>query len=408
MQLGCFDSQFLVGLDRFVGEGSADKFLASIKVVREIPRVLNALRQFEKSFDDALRRARKPIKNVERKGGGSLPRISGQGIKDIDNAIKEIRDLISRADDMVNDIDVERLDIEEKVVDFFFQFDGLLPAEGETCFRLDELRKIVQIKADAARGQVFSIVVKYRKCVKAVQEELLSLKIGINDFNAWVHDMGHYLVQLDRWLPCRCDDGVQMIEGDLQLIDALLSGIKLLETGLMMSLTGDENIGVIESEHELNPYEPYKVFHKVRYMYNERGVIWRDVEFWGKVAPARGIEFAAMNLYANAVKYLSQYPGEKVVSTLFAQKEDGLEIKVESYGPMLTEEEEKYIGNGMCFRAKVAYGYKGTGRGLCRVRRICEEAGYKFEIRVIRDKIRYGIYAPFVAVIFIPKTCQIG
>lgn len=410
MRLSCFDRQFFEGLDQFVGAGSAENFRASIQVAHEIPRILEALNGFAKLFDAALRRAMKPIRNVERKGDGSLPRISGQGTKDIDEAVKEIRDLTSRADDMVNDIDVERLKLKEKVVVFFSQFDGLLPDDDKPCFRLDELRQIAQIQADAERGRVFSIVAKYRRHIRFFQDELLTFNIGINDFNAWVHDMGHYLVQLDRRLPCRCENGVQILESDLQVIDALLSGIKLLETGLMMSLTGDESVGIIESEHQSHPYEPYKVFHKLRYMYSERGILWNngDVEFWGKVAPARGIEFAAMNLYANAVKYLSQYPGEKVISTLFIQKDDGLEIKVESYGPMPTEEEERRISNETPFRAEVAYGYKGSGRGLCRVRRICEEAGYKFEIRVIRDKIKYRTYAPFAAVIFIPKIYQIA
>ena len=274
-------------------------------------------------------------------------------------------------------------------------------------FTLEKLRRINEIRQDPKLGGDFSLIVKYRNLIHNLQEEVERIRVAIDEFNEWIHDMGHYLVQIDKMLPLKTASDSIVLETDLHMLDALFSGIQLIEMGLIMALRDDDDISTFYKEQKAHPYEPYKVFHKMRHIYTEKGIIWNsgDNEFWGKVEYADGVEFVAMNLYTNAVKYLEKFPGAKEIKTEFIQTEEGLEIQVSSYGPIPTVDELSRISYEK-FRAKSVENYKGTGRGLCRVRKICEDAGYRFDIYVERDKAK-GEFAPFVSKIFIPRKFQV-
>lgn len=407
-----FDDGFLQEVAASLGRDVAMRFFYCIKMVRETAKITKELETFESEFTKAIARAKKSIKSAYKDSSDSLSKLPDADVILLNETISEIKRLTSKANYHVNNINVERLCIPDTVWEDFTKYDELLPpleTSGVCLFRHDLLRKISQIREDPSQAKLFSLIAKYRKDLRKLRIVAAAYRFGINEFNQWIHDMGHYLTLIGRMRPRICGRDVQMLDEDLHTLDALFSGIRLLEMGLQMSLRG-EDCFVGLSDHKQHPYEPYKVFHKLRYIYSEKGIIWRngDTEFWGKVAPAKGIEFVAMNLYTNAVKYIENYPGPKEIATIFTQKDTGLEICIESYGPMPNEEEEQKISREPRFRASVAREYKGSGRGLCRVRRICEDAGYEFSINVLREKIRYAKFAPFVARIFIPKKYQIN
>ena len=374
---------------------------------------LKELAGLEKKFLKSISRAADILRKVSKISAGELPRMSAKDIQRITDCVSEIRRLTTYANDIVNDVRMEDLIVASEIKSLFAKFDHLLPEaeDEEAClYSHEKLRTISALLADEKQGRQFGFVCKYRKPMREFIAEIALFKTGADEFNEWIHDMGHYLVQIDKIVPMPNANGAQMTIEDVHALEALFSGIKLMELGLQMSFRGDDSLLTFESESQSKPYEPYKVFDKLRHIYDEKGITWKhgDNPFWGKVAAAKGMEFAAMNLYTNAVKYLANFPGEKIVSTDFVQADDGLEIIISSYGPLPSESEEGNISRVPMFRAECAKLYKGTGRGLCRVRRICEAAGYRFSIAVKRDMTRYETFAPFEAHIFIPKRFQIS
>ena len=413
MRLKNFDAAFFDGLDRLMGSVVADSFHAAVHALKEISRVTKRIENGEKPFRQHLAQAVETLKKVMRNSDNDsgLLLLTAKANARINAAIMGIRALISEANEAVNGVNIDRLSCPARVIELFGTFNGILPrnaGRGHYTFRLSELREIQVVANDPEMSDAFHFVCRYRRDVEAFFEEVDQFRTGVDAFNEWIHDMGHYLVQIDKLLPNRTDNDVQIMKSDAHTLDGLLSGVRLLKVGLQMSLHGDDITVSLRDEKKSHPYEPYKVFHKLRYCFDDKGVIWKEGErkFWGKVAPACGIEFAAMNLYSNAVKYLEHFQGEKIISTFFNQREDGLEILVESYGPLVDEGELNKISHQV-FRASSASRYKGSGRGLWRVRKICEAAGYDFQVYTKKGKAQKWGFAPFVARILIPKHLQI-
>ena len=232
MRTDCFDDEFFASLTHFLGRECASRLNASVLIIKGIAHVLKSLSEMGKAFRKSILRAKNSIKNAMRESPDSLPRISGGDAKTINDAVMEIRHLTSQANDLVNEIDVDGVAIPSALMDYISKYDDLLPTptkDGTCVFRLDVLNRIAEIRANEKLAPEYSFVVRYRSAILELHKELETLKSGINEFNEWVHDMGHYLVQLDRKLPCVTDVGVQMLEDDLRVIDALFSGIRLLE-----------------------------------------------------------------------------------------------------------------------------------------------------------------------------------
>ena len=412
MQIDPFDTEFVARLSSCVGDKEAGSFCAAVVAFKGILSVIKKIESQERIFSQFLGRASKTVRRVERNSNGNsdLIYLSADANGCINDAIDGIRKLISEANEVVNSVDISDLSCPLCVCEIFNRFNDILPKLGtdlEARFSLGALKKIRELLGDVTIGPVLSFVCRYRREFESFRAELNHVKIGISAFNEWIHDMGHYLVQIDKILPNRSSCDIQISRSDVLTLDGLLSGVRSLMIGLQLSLRGDDSITSLIDEEKKHPYEPYKVFHKMRYCFDDKQIAWEEGEnkFWGKVSPASGIEFVAMNLYSNAVKYLSRFRGEKTISTFFRQHQDGLEILVESYGPMINEEELQRISYQV-YRASSAGSYKGSGRGLLRVRKICEAAGYKFYVFTRNNKAKHG-FAPFVARIIIPKQYQV-
>lgn len=414
MQLKNFDAVFCDGLNRLMSQEVVNDFLAAVDALKEISGVTKRIERGEAPFRKHLAQAVETLKKVIRDGDNDseLLLFSANANARIHASIIGIRALISEANEVVNGVNVDRLFCPTCLIKLFRKFNSILPkvtSPGRCIFRLSEIRKMQAVINDPEMSDAFHFVCRYRRDFEAFLSEVDQFRVGVDAFNEWIHDMGHYLVQIDNLLPNRADKDVQITKSDAHTLDGLLSGVRLLKVGLQMSLHGDDIMVSLRGEEKSHPYEPYKVFHKLRYCFVDKGIVWREGSraFWGKVAPACGIEFAAMNLYSNAVKYVEHFQGEKAISTFFNQRESGLEILVESYGPLVDEEELRKISHQV-FRASSASGYKGSGRGLWRVRKICEAAGYEFQVYTKKGRFQKGNFAPFVARIFIPKQLQMG
>lgn len=414
-----FDESFLRQLVRFTGEGGGRAFQKCTETVRAIQRIGKRLLENDYNFKECLRRASKAVKDVERTEDADsvLRKVTSSNGKILNDAIDDIRRMISEANDLVNSIDLEDVQLPLDVIHTFEKYDDLLPKIGDrtVTYSLANLKLITTILENKGNDGSFYFVCRYRREIRALTVEIDCLKEGIEVFNEWIHDMGHYLVQIDKIMPSRNGNDIQMLESDIHRLDALLEGVRLLKIGLQTSLQNDDVMKSLvdkplNENQKTHSCEPYKIFHKLRYCFSEKDIIWDDGQgmFWGKVIAAPGIEFVAMNLYSNAVKYLSRFPGERKIITRFTQLRDGLEIVMESYGPLVTDDELQKISYQSQYRGSSALGYKGTGRGLCRVRKICESAGYLFTVDMRRDNIMYGSFAPFVTRIFIPQKYQVS
>lgn len=410
MKFEMFDDTFLRQLEEFIGDADVTLFRNCLLFAREISIIGERLVKSDFLFKSCLVRATKVVKEIEKRndeGNSSLRWVTAEELNILNDAIEYMRKLISDSNDMVNGIDVTGCQIPQNIILLFESYNHVL-SQIKGVIPLSCLKAIGSIINDEAKNKSFHFVCKYRKDMKALLSDIERFKDGIDAFNEWIHDMGHYLVQIDKILPSRNNNNVQMMEENVHRLDALLDGVRLLKIGLRMSLHGDDIMGSFKEEQNYHSYEPYKVFHKLRYCFVEKDIIWDDGQsaFWGKVLYAPGIEFVAMNLYSNAVKYLAKFPGEKRIITRFTQCEDGVEIIVESYGPIVTEDELEKISYSI-YRASSVCAYRGSGRGLCRVRKICEAAGYRFSINVKRDKGWNDKFMPFVVRILIPKEFQI-
>ncbi len=410
MDVSPFDASFFKKMSVAIGAFESSRVHACIDTVRVMPTIVQELVQKERMFRRSVTEAKDILRDIKRPQDENLPHISSNDVGVLYEVLAKIRKSTNEANDLVNSVELSNLVLPQTVTAFFDKFSELLPDSstmGTSVFTLEKLRRINEIRQDPKLGGDFSLIVKYRNLIHNLQEEVERIRVAIDEFNEWIHDMGHYLVQIDKMLPLKTASDSIVLETDLHMLDALFSGIQLIEMGLIMALRDDDDISTFYKEQKAHPYEPYKVFHKMRHIYTEKGIIWNsgDNEFWGKVEYADGVEFVAMNLYTNAVKYLEKFPGAKEIKTEFIQTEEGLEIQVSSYGPIPTVDELSRISYEK-FRAKSVENYKGTGRGLCRVRKICEDAGYRFDIYVERDKAK-GEFAPFVSKIFIPRKFQV-
>lgn len=153
-------------------------------------------------------------------------------------------------------------------------------------------------------------------------------------------------------------------------IDALSSALVALRTEFS-TLFG---ISCIIQDFGLrrSAYEPYRLFHTYRYCYLNEGIEWKKdgSEFTRSARYVEGIESVALNLYANAVKYLSRYKGEKIVRTTFKEFGNHVEISISSMGPEIMPDEMPRILNGGYRARSVQNKYPGLGRGISRIKNL--------------------------------------
>lgn len=399
-------------LRKIVSENIIVKWIANYVRLDVIKMSIDDVVEIGLCFDDRLERVQKIVHNLlVQNAPSSLITIPNQNLICMNEIISDIRGKISEVSDIVNEIDMSPLTIPREIEDLqkvFYRSFNIKRAGATLHLSLEELKYISTLKDNLLGNNKFSLICQIQSMIKEYSTELSKIKSGIEEFNEWVHDMGHYLVQIDGVLPIMSSQIVQIPRDSLHTLDALLCGVGNLKIGLMLSISEgyytSSYFGMIDGE---SYYEPYKVFHKMRYCYGGEGIAWTDgpEKFRGKVKAVKGIEFVAMNIYSNAVKYLRDYKGEKNVKTSFVQRQDGLEILVESFGPRITHEELKRIGHEP-FRGMAAQNYKGSGRGLYRVAKICSALGYELQVKSGPVDKEYQEYALFGVQILIPKKYQ--
>ena len=318
--------------------------------------------------------------------------------------VRELRAVVTGANEKINTLDLKLFSVPRKIVKYV-NSNTIKPSweikDGGIHVSLEELKRLSRVM-NSDEGKRFSLSIK--DFVNKLRQDAISIKRKVFAFNEWVHDIGHYMIRLDIVLPSPSQH--QMMIDDLHTFDAVLTELSLLKVEL------NERFGVKAFENiyprykDKKTYEPYKVFHRHRFCYGDK-VKWLgdDVEFRRKAKFVRWVDFIAMNLYSNAIKYLRNYPGAKEVATTFIQRKEGVEIAVRSFGPVVDKPMLAKLGLVRGRRATSARAYPGLGYGLYRVRTVCNQAGYKVWFTSEPEGSVCTGFALFGAHILIPEGC---
>lgn len=370
-----------------LGQEALDEVVRHDQCVVETERTFSTLRCSSSSYDEKLKRLRLALRPWIKQADYSLPH--GTTFRVVEGEVRAVRDLVdclraltTEANDLVNSPDSTRLSIPTAI------------EEG--------LERIIDGGGNVGQRDG---CVPLKMVLSQYRDTIDIYKNGVAAFNEWVHDVGHYMVRIDNALPTV--DQAEICVDAVRSLDALTTELVLLKIDLMEQLGVSFSPVKLHSGKKSRWYEPYKVFHKHRYCYAESALKWckGGIEFRRRAKTVGGVDFIAMNLYSNAVKYIKKYPGEKSIKTDFVQCPEGVEICVESYGPLVTVDELQKLGFASGTRAAAAKSYRGAGRGLLRVRKVCEKAGYKVWFTSEKAYSCHRDFALFGAHILIPENC---
>ena len=192
------------------------------------------------------------------------------------------------------------------------------------------------------------------------------------EFGSWIHDSRHYIDRLRSIVKSTMRGPV--VVRTIHSIDALQCALYVLKRDFYY---GQE----LPSSAVHQPYEPYKLFHKFQYCFSEEfdSIDWRrsgDAE-GARLRWVSGMETLVLNLYSNAAKYIPKDGHSHDVTTSFIRQQQGLLITVKSVGPYVPSAELEDIFK-IGYRASTADigSTSGSGRGLGRVKAVCDNAGY--------------------------------
>lgn len=353
-----------------------------------IPKIVAVAKRNSSKYDTTLKRLREVLKpvfkmadSVKQKGGWiDVDPVKIDMVKDI---IQTLRELTNQTNAEVNRIPANELTI---------------PSLMRMMATNDLLGKKGDWSCDDANRGCFD-----KRVFLEVLKRIDGFKRKVKDFNQWVHDVNHFMVRLNNALPV---DGQQKIAVDqIHSIDALTIVFMLLKEELMRCFGMMKGNKLSNWGGQSTGYYPYNLFHKHRQCYFDEGIAWKRgrEDFRRKAKPAIGVDYVAMNVYANAIKYLRKYPGPKEVTTSFTTRDEGVEIIVSSFGPLVRcEDLPKLFECG--FRTREARGLcMGSGRGLHRVKTVCDAAGYKVWCTSDADVSHYKGFGLFGVHIFIPN-----
>lgn len=335
--------------------------------------------------------------------GDSLVIVKKVSLERMIAAVDEMSDLMDETNDLVNSLDTGSFEIPAFLEQFLYEAKtiGLLKSR-EGRFSIEELRLFQEVKSKKTLSSV-GVPFEYAYELESLRNEILRNARAKELFDQWIHDANHYMCRLRFFLTKRLDNKLSL--DSYHSIDALCSALITLRDEFA-SILGI-NTGQLCPMQKRDTYQPYRLFHRYRYCYLDEGISWTsESDPFIRVAKyVEGIESVALNLYSNAVKYLSRYSGDKVIQTDFIQHETHVEIRITSMGPEVSSDEMDRILEGG-YRAKTVRNiYPGLGMGLCRVRKICEDAGYKFTVSNGRKSCDCRGYCQFVAKIEIPNEC---
>lgn len=402
-----------VGLNK-VPENYGPDFVMKVSAfdtaINDLRKSFDILQQNSNEYDENLMNLQKIVEPLARKIeiskiNGSIVDVDEKDVAKIIADVGNLRRITTQSNEIINDPDIGRLKLAEEVLRLLCQSHEVSVEWNNKpiVLTLDQLKELSRKRTDQERDESWINVQVAQRGVGDLAVLADKYLKGVNAFNEWVHDVGHYMIRIDKVMPKYSQN--QMMVDDVRSLDALITELVLLKIELM------DHLG-LKSERKLRTrrislpyYEPYKVFHRHRYCYYGERISWgkEKSEFWRRAKMVRGIDYMAMNLYSNAIKYLRDYPGEKNVETVFDQQPNGVEIRVSSFGPYVRPDELSRLGGEDEFRATSARTYRGMGRGLRRVRRVCKEAGYKVWFSSDAAQSAYPGFAKFTAHIFIPE-----
>lgn len=222
------------------------------------------------------------------------------------------------------------------------------------------------------------------------------------EFGAWIHDSRHYIDRLRSLISFVPANG--LLVKTLHSIDALECALYVLKRDYYYGQ--EDEVDCLPHQ----PYEPYKLFHKFQYCFSEDfdNIVWeRKGDAMGaRVKWAFGMETVVLNLYANAAKYIPDDGRTYKVTTSYELCRDGLRLSVSSVGPYVPEDELVKVFD-MGYRATSANlgSSSGSGRGLARVKSVCDRAGYEVWAESNRSQDLLRDWAVFSVTIMIPRAC---
>lgn len=366
------------------------------------------LKRLGENYNEVLRKVLDVVKRISGRDEGGWERDGNTLVTIKMDYVEKIKSLIHQLSecteeiDSATDFDEEALMIPLKITDYLNDAKKRGWCECKSVVSLSMLRSLQEDKASNvcdANGIPYA-------SANRIKELCLWIESLIKKFalcNQWIHDANHYMCRLMNRIECFNKN--QTKTKNIHSIDAMLQALVTLRNDF------EEEMGWSTPETSANFkyrfYYPYKLFHKFRYCYDNEGVCWvaKGEKFTSAVRYARGMESVALNIYGNAVKYLSKFGGHKEVCTSFERFDDAVEIVISSMGPVVKDSErDRLCEDG--YRSESVRGiYTGRGRGLSLSDRICKEAGYEFIVdpdAQIRDTQRF---AKFNVIIRIPLSC---
>ena len=334
---------------------------------------------------------------------GSLVEIKKDVIDRLNRDLDELDEISECCNAMVSDDDIWNLQIPDALTLFIDDMEkrGFPVRKRSFVFSQADLAKISKLMAGSELG-LYAIPLKSAYSIWRIYVEYKKANESGDSFLRLIHDANHYMCRLRRFLGLTYNN--QFDVDTVHSVDALVGALCSLKVEFNQ-LHGKPS-GLDQEWETRTSYHPYRLFHKFRYCYWEEGIEWtpKGDKFNREAYYAKGIESVVLNIYSNAVKYLSKYKGERRVITSFYQKSDHVEIAVSSMGPVVKAEEKKRLMDAGYRAESVRDVYPGCGLGLFRIKNICAEAGYAFSVNQSEPIDRSG-FALFVVTICIPNPC---
>lgn len=216
---------------------------------------------------------------------------------------------------------------------------------------------------------------------------------------SWVHDSRGFIQKI--YPIVRNYQGENMHARDLHSVYALQDALMAMEADVW-----GEIMGVDGKRHEMITCDLYKLFDKFRLCYreDEDQFKWGPKGRWYKtVRCANGFGAVPLNLYANALKYLPPGPLEKRIITLSYDEDDSMTVvSISSVGPFVPEEQIASLWEiGIRAESANIASTEGSGRGLPRVKKLCDDSGFgvwiKSEHRT-EDEDGWGLFTVFISI----------
>lgn len=378
---------------------------AALIVIRDfVPELMKQSEAYDEVLLSLYRRIVKIARKTDyTKRHGTLVVIKKDDIDRLNRDLDELNEISECCNAIVTDVDIWNIQIPFALSAFMDDLEkrGFPIRKGLRVFSQTDLGKISALMASSELG-LYGIPLKTAPAIWRLCVEYKKANESGDSFSQLIHDANHYMCRLRKFLELTYNNQFEV--DTIHSIDALIGALCSLKVEFN-ELCGKAS-GLDQEWQTRKSYRPYRLFHKFRYCYWGEGIKWipGGEEFDREAYYARGIESAVLNIYSNAVKYLVKYQGERKVTTSFCQKGDYVEITVSSMGPVVKDEEKMRLTEDGYRAESVREVYPGNGRGLFRIKKVCDEAGYAFAVDQL-EPVDNSSFALFVVRICIPNGC---